>query len=120
MKADEASVEEALKNLAATAQDFKDRKAGVKAKNGDCHHRLQRPGGWRGIRQGSGEDHPLVLGSSLFIPGFEAQLVGAAAGDEVSVNVTFPEAYGAAHLAGKAAVFACTVKAVKAGCGGAG
>ena len=62
---------------------------------------------------GSGEDYPLVLGSNSFIPGFEAQLVGAKAGEEVSVNVTFPEAYGAAHLAGKAAVFACTVKAVK-------
>ncbi len=62
---------------------------------------------------GAGEDYPLVLGSNSFIPGFEAQLVGAVAGDEVTVNVTFPEAYGAAHLAGKAAVFACTVKAVK-------
>jgi trigger factor len=62
---------------------------------------------------GAGEDYPLVLGSNSFIPGFEAQLVGAKAGDEVAVNVSFPEAYGAAHLAGKAAVFACTVKAVK-------
>jgi len=62
---------------------------------------------------GAGEDYPLVLGSNSFIPGFEAQLVGHAAGDEVSVDVTFPEAYGAANLAGKAAVFACTVKAVK-------
>ena len=55
-----------------------------------------------------------MLGSNSFIPGFEAQLVGAKAGEEVSVNVTFPESYGAKHLAGKAAVFACTVKAVKA------
>ena len=62
---------------------------------------------------GAAEDYPLVLGSNSFIPGFEEQLVGAKVGDEVSVNVTFPEDYGAAHLAGKAAVFACTVKAVK-------
>jgi len=63
---------------------------------------------------GSAEDHALVLGSGSFIPGFEEQLVGAGVGDDVSVTVTFPETYGAAHLAGKTAVFACTVKAVKA------
>ena len=62
---------------------------------------------------GTAEDYPLVLGSNSFIPGFEAQLVDVKAGDEVSVTVTFPEAYGVAHLAGKAAIFACTVKAVK-------
>jgi len=114
VKADEASVEEALKNLAATAQDFKDRKAGVKAKDGD-QVTIDFKGSVDGVafEGGAGEDYPLVLGSNSFIPGFEAQLVGSAAGDEVSVNVTFPEAYGAAHLAGKAAVFACTVKAVK-------
>ena len=52
------------------------------------------------------------MGSSSFIPGFEEQLVGAKSGDEVSVKVDFPAEYGAAHLAGKAAVFACTVKTV--------
>jgi trigger factor len=62
---------------------------------------------------GAGEDYPLVLGSGSFIPGFEEQLVGTKADDEVDVKVSFPEAYGAAHLAGKEAVFACTVKAVK-------
>ncbi|OZA07519.1 MAG: trigger factor, partial [Rhodobacterales bacterium 17-64-5] len=62
---------------------------------------------------GAAEDYPLVLGSNSFIPGFEAQLVGVKVGDEVSVNVSFPAEYGAKHLAGKAAVFACTVKAVK-------
>ena len=61
---------------------------------------------------GTGEDYPLVLGSKSFIPGFEDQLVGAKAGDEVAVNVTFPEGYQAAHLAGKAAVFDCKVKSV--------
>jgi trigger factor len=54
-----------------------------------------------------------VLGSGSFIPGFEAQLVGAKAGDELEVKVSFPEGYGAANLAGKDAVFACTIKAVK-------
>ena len=62
---------------------------------------------------GSAEDYPLVLGSNSFIPGFEAGLVGVKAGDEKDVDVTFPENYGAENLAGKAAVFTCTVKAVK-------
>ena len=54
-----------------------------------------------------------MLGSNSFIPGFEAQLVGVKAGDAVDVSVTFPAEYGAAQLAGKAAVFSCTIKAVK-------
>ncbi|MDO8881840.1 trigger factor, partial [Pseudotabrizicola sp.] len=62
---------------------------------------------------GTAEDYPLVLGSNSFIPGFEAQLVGTKVGDEVKVDVTFPEEYGAANLAGKAAVFECTIKALK-------
>lgn len=63
---------------------------------------------------GSGEGVDLVLGSGQFIPGFEDQLVGAKAGDAVVVNVTFPEEYPAKHLAGKAAAFDVTVKAVSA------
>jgi len=53
------------------------------------------------------------VGSGSFIPGFEEQLVGVKAGEEKAVTVTFPEDYGAEHLAGKDAVFDCTVKAVK-------
>ena len=115
VKADEASVDEALTNLAGTAQSFEDRKKGSKAKDGD-QVVIDFLGSVDGVpfEGGAGEDYPLVLGSNSFIPGFEAQLVGTKAGDEVSVDVTFPEGYGAAHLAGKAAVFACTVKAVKA------
>lgn len=63
---------------------------------------------------GKGTDYPLTLGSGSFIPGFEDQLVGAKAGDHVEVNVTFPEEYQAAELAGKAAVFQCNVKKVEA------
>ncbi len=61
---------------------------------------------------GAGEDTDLVIGSGTFIPGFEEQLKGAKAGDERTVNVTFPEAYQAAHLAGKEASFAVKVKSV--------
>ena len=114
VKADDASVDEALKNLAGTAQSFEDKKKGAKAKDGD-QVTIDFKGAVDGefFEGGSGEDYPLVLGSNSFIPGFEAQLIGAAVGDAVKVNVTFPEAYGAANLAGKAAVFDCTVKALK-------
>ncbi|NLL78845.1 MAG: trigger factor [Clostridiales bacterium] len=62
---------------------------------------------------GKGENYPLTIGSGAFIPGFEEQLVGAEIGKEVEVNVTFPEEYQAKELAGKAAVFKCTVKEIK-------
>ncbi|MBR5731326.1 MAG: trigger factor, partial [Firmicutes bacterium] len=62
---------------------------------------------------GTAEDHSLVLGSNTFIPGFEAQLVGAQKGEDRDVIVTFPEDYHAENLAGKEAVFKCTVKDIK-------
>lgn len=63
---------------------------------------------------GAAEDMPLVIGSGRFIPGFEDQLIGAAAGDEVNVNVTFPEEYQVENLKGKPALFEVKVKEVKA------
>ena len=63
---------------------------------------------------GKGEDRSLELGSGQFIPGFEDQLVGSKAGDEVEVKVTFPEDYQATDLAGKDAVFVTKVNEVKA------
>lgn len=63
---------------------------------------------------GKGENYPLTIGSGAFIPGFEEKLVGAEIGKEVEVNVTFPEEYQAAELAGKDAVFKCTVHEIKA------
>ncbi|HER0752203.1 TPA: trigger factor [Streptococcus pyogenes] len=62
---------------------------------------------------GKGDNFSLELGSGQFIPGFEDQLVGAKAGDEVEVNVTFPESYQAEDLAGKAAKFMTTIREVK-------
>jgi len=62
---------------------------------------------------GKGENYPLTIGSGSFIPGFEEQLIGAEAEKEVEVNVTFPEEYHAENLAGKAAVFKCTVHEIK-------
>ena len=62
---------------------------------------------------GKGENYPLTIGSGTFIPGFEEQLVGAQIGEEVEVNVTFPEDYQAEELKGKAALFKCTVREIK-------
>jgi len=114
VKADDAAVTEALENLAETAQDFKDRRKGSKAKDGD-QVVIDFVGKIDGeaFDGGSAEDYPLVLGSNSFIPGFEEQLVGAKAEEEKDVTVSFPEDYQAENLAGKEAVFTCTVKAVK-------
>jgi len=62
---------------------------------------------------GTAEGHQLVIGSGSFIPGFEEQLVGAEIGQEVEVNVTFPEQYHAENLKGKPATFKCTVTAIQ-------
>jgi len=113
-KVDASEVDEALENLAKSANNFEDRKKGSKAKDGD-----QVVINFLGkvddvpFEGGQADDYPLVLGSNSFIPGFEEQLVGAKAGDDVVVNVKFPEEYGAENLAGKDAVFECTVNAVK-------
>ncbi|HNZ09458.1 MAG TPA: trigger factor [Bacillota bacterium] len=62
---------------------------------------------------GTAENVDLLIGSGQFIPGFEEQLVGAAKGADVDVKVSFPENYGAEHLAGKAATFKCKVREIK-------
>lgn len=62
---------------------------------------------------GKGEDYPLVIGSHSFIDTFEEQLIGKNIGEEVEVNVTFPEEYHAEELAGKPAMFKVTVKEIK-------
>ena len=113
--ADPKAVDEALTNLAGQAKNFEDRKKGTKAKDGD-QVVIDFLGKVDGVafEGGAGTDYPLELGSGSFIPGFEEQLVGAKAGDDLAVTVTFPETYGAKTLAGKVAVFDCTVKEVKA------
>ena len=114
VKSDKAAIDEALDNLASSANDFKDRKKGSKAKDGDqvVIDFVGTVGG-EAFDGGSSEDYPLVLGSNSFIPGFEAQLVGCKAGEDRKVNVTFPEDYGSKDLAGKDAEFACKIKNVK-------
>ena len=62
---------------------------------------------------GAAENYNLVVGSNTFIPGFEEQLIGASVGDELDVNVSFPESYHAENLAGKPALFKVAVKEIK-------
>ena len=69
--------------------------------------------GGKPFQGGKAEDYSLTLGSGSFIPGLEEALVGAVAGEERDVNVTFPENYNAKELAGKPAVFKCKVHEVK-------
>ena len=114
VKSDKTAVDEALDNLASSANDFKDRKKGLKAKDGDqvVIDFLGTVDG-EAFEGGSSEDYPLVLGSNSFIPGFEEQLIGCKAGDDKNVKVTFPDDSGSKDLAGKNAEFACKVKNVK-------
>lgn len=113
VKAEDGAIDEALQNLAESAQNF-DTKDGA-AEEGDqvVIDFLGKVDG-EAFEGGAAEDYPLVLGSNSFIPGFEDQLIGVKAGEEKAVEVSFPEGYQAEHLAGKAAVFDCTVKEVKA------
>ena len=115
VKADDAQVQETLESLAKNAQDFDAREEGAAAEDGDqiVFDFLGKVDG-EAFEGGAAEDYPLVLGSNSFIPGFEEQLVGVKAGEEKDVTVTFPEEYGAEHLAGKEAVFECKIKEVKA------
>ena len=108
-------VAEALENISAQYKDYEPRKDSAKAEDGDrlTISFVGRVGGEE-FEGGSAEDVPLELGSNSFIPGFEDQLVGAKAGEERKVNVTFPEDYGVDTLAGKDAVFDVTVSQVEA------
>ncbi|MGR3341967.1 MAG: trigger factor, partial [Paracoccaceae bacterium] len=92
---DDDAVNLALKNLAEGAPVYEDRKLGAKAEDGD-QVEVDFAGKIDGavFDGGEAEGYPLVLGSNSFIPGFEEQLVGAKAGDDVEVKVTFPSEYG--------------------------
>lgn len=110
---DDAQVTEAMERLASSRKDFVARGKTAKAKDGD-RVKIDFIGRIDGeaFEGGAGEGFDLELGSNQFIPGFEEQLVGCKAGDKKDVEVSFPEEYGAAELAGKAAVFECTVHEV--------
>ena len=112
----DAEVDEAVEELAKQNLTYEPRTGkSVKAKDGDqvVIDFVGRIDG-EAFQGGTATDSELVLGSGQFIPGFEEQLVGAKAGDEVIVKVAFPADYQAANLAGKDAEFTTTVKEVRA------
>ncbi len=115
VEVNETEVDEALGRLAEGAVTYEAREEGAEAADKD-QIVIDFVGSVDGeeFDGGSAEDYPLVLGSNSFIPGFEEQLSGAKAGESRTVNVAFPENYGAEHLAGKDAVFEVTIKEVRA------
>ena len=115
-EASDADLDEALAELAGQAKTYEDKTGKtVKAADGD-QLTIDFVGKIDGeaFDGGSATDADLVIGSGRFIPGFEEQLKGAKIGEEKTIEVTFPEEYQAKHLAGKAATFDVTVKAIKA------
>lgn len=108
-------IEERLGQIAESNQQYDKRAKTAKARDKDAvvMDFVGKTDG-EAFEGGAAENHTLVLGSGSFIPGFEDQLVGAKAGDELEVNVTFPENYQADHLAGKEAVFEVKVHEVRA------
>lgn len=113
VKANDEEIDDALKSLAENAQNYETKDGAAENDDQVVLDFLGKVDG-EAFDGGAAEDFPLVLGSGQFIPGFEEQLVGVKAGDEKDVTVTFPEEYGAENLAGKDAVFSCTIKEVKA------
>ena len=108
-------IDEALARIAEQNTQYEPRAKTAKAKDGDAVV-MDFVGKIDGeaFEGGSAEQQTLVLGSGQFIPGFEDQLVGVKAGEEKEVTVTFPDEYGAEHLAGKEAVFVVKVHEVRA------
>ncbi|MEO6091916.1 MAG: trigger factor [Novosphingobium sp.] len=110
----EAEVDSALERLAGQQKRFKDAEEGHAAENGD-QLTVDFSGKLDGVafEGGTAENQSVELGSGRLIPGFEEQLVGAKAGEERQITVTFPEDYPAKQLAGQEASFDITVHAVK-------
>lgn len=108
-------LQDALKTIAAQQTSYAARKAAEKSKKDDMAtvDYVGRIDGEE-FAGGKGDKVDIILGSDTFIPGFEKQLIGAKAGDDVEVKVTFPDEYGAKDLAGKDAVFDVKVLEVKA------
>ncbi len=117
LKADisDEEVQQTLDRMASQNRTYEARAEGAAAENGDKLS-IDFVGkiGDELFEGGTGADIDVVLGSDSFIPGFEAQLIGAKAGDQRTVNVAFPENYTATHLAGRDASFDVTVKSISA------
>ncbi len=112
--ADEAAIDEMLTRLASQQEKTEPAKATKKAADGDTVI-IDFEGSVAGVpfEGGKGEGMRVKIGSGMLIPGFESQLVGAKANQQLTIEVTFPEDYGSADLAGKPASFAITVQGVE-------
>lgn len=111
---DESAIDAFVERIASQQKSFKKAAKAAKADNGDAVliNYVGRVDGEE-FDGGAGEDFQLELGSGMFIPGFEEQLVGAKAGDNKVVSVSFPDQYQAENLAGKAAEFTVDVLEVR-------
>ena len=109
----QSQVDEAAGRIAAQQGALEERAADHAAQDGDTLtiDFLGKVDG-EAFEGGAAQDVKLTIGAGQFIPGFEEQLTGAKKGDEKTIEVTFPEDYGAAHLAGKLATFDITVKSI--------
>ena len=107
-------ISDALQKVADQNRPYAAKAEGGKAESGD-RVTIAFTGTIDGVpfEGGTGEDVPVTIGSNTFLPGFEDQLIGIAAGESRTVNVTFPANYGSEQLAGKAAAFAVTAKTVE-------
>ena len=115
-KADKAAIDDALKRIASMRKTTEAIKTKRASKSGDTVviNFKGRTADDNVEHQGMAADgHPLELGSGSFIPGFEDQLIGKKAGDDVEVKVSFPEEYGAAELAGRDAIFDVTITEIR-------
>jgi trigger factor len=111
----DAEVDEAIKRIADQNRTFAPKGEGAKAETGD-RVTISFKGSIDGtpFDGGTGEDMPVTIGSNSFIPGFEDQLIGIAAGETRTLKVDFPKNYGAETLAGKAAEFETSASLVEA------
>jgi trigger factor len=115
VEVEDADVDQALSRMADNRRSYSDRPEGAKAENGDrvTVDFVGKIGGEL-FEGGTSQDIEVILGSNTFIPGFEEQLLGVAAGEQRAVEATFPEAYVNRELAGQKANFDVTVKGVAA------
>ncbi len=107
----DTEIEEQVKRVAESARSYEPKDAAAEQGDRVTIDYVGKIGG-EPFQGGAGAGQPLVLGSKEFIPGFEDQLIGAKAGDQKQVTVTFPDNYSAPHLAGKEATFDVTVNEV--------
>jgi trigger factor len=113
--ADDAAVNEQLAQLAGQQKSWEDASAKHKAATGDqvTMDFVGKTADGIAFEGGTGTDMSVEIGTGRLIPGFEEQLVGVKAGDEKTINVTFPDDYGAKDLAGKPATFDLKITSVK-------